>query len=60
MCCCCYEEDRPDDDWDDEKIEYFLQRWLLEKEMAEYAEEHAPVAAPKAALEASHANPEVW
>lgn len=59
MCGCNYDDDRPDD-WDDETIEYYLQHWFSEKEMAEYAEEYAPVIAPKAGLEVSHADPDVW
>ena len=35
------EDGRPDDDWDEEKIEHFYQLWLFEQAMDKYAKNHA-------------------
>jgi hypothetical protein len=54
------DDDRPDDDWDDEMIQYFHDRWLFDKAMREYTEEDMAVMAPKAAPKAAHADLDAW
>ena len=58
------EDGRPDDDWDEEKIEHFYQLWLLDKAMEERAEEHAADQAAMMLLKVlpkvAHADPDTW